>query len=383
MNQNTYGLVRVLHVTNGMDRAGAETMLMNYYRCIDRTKLQFDFLLTTPLSYKCHYENEITEMGGKIFHLPQLTPYAPWKYLNAADIFFKDHPEYRVVHSHISATGVFPLYIAKRNNVSVRISHSHNTRGGKLLKHFVISILKLFLQHVGTHFFACGTDAAEWLYGKRFVLNNNVFILKNAIYASLYAYSEEKRCRIRMKKDWNDNFVIGHIGRFAYQKNHGFLLDIFKNIKKLCPHALLLLIGDGEERKVIEKKITVEGLGDSVVLMGVVDNVFDYMQAMDVFLFPSLYEGLGMALIEAQAAGLCCFASKDAVPREATITDLVEFISLSENAEYWANRIVRYKDGYVRRNTYNEIKKAFYDVQQNAEWLENYYIELFDSVNNL
>jgi glycosyltransferase involved in cell wall biosynthesis len=376
MNQMNQTIVRVLHVTHALYHGGVEALLMTYYRCIDRSKLQFDFLLTFPPEDVCSYEEEIRKKGGKIFYLPRLTPFAPWKYLHALDIFLKNHPEYKIIHSHISATSIFPLFIAKRNNVSVRIVHSHNTRGGKPLKHFASSFLKLFTQRVGTHFFACGTEAAEWLYGKSFVQNKNVIILKNAIDASLYSYNEEKRYLFRSKKGWNDNFIVGHIGRFSYQKNHGFVLDVFKNIKRILPNALLLLIGDGEEREVIEKKITLEGLGDSVILTGVVNNVFDYTQAMDSFLFPSLYEGIGIALIEAQAAGLRCFVAKDAVPQETAITDLVEYIPLSEGARHWATSILQYKDGYVRRNTYDEVRKASYDVQQNAKWLENYYIEM-------
>jgi glycosyltransferase involved in cell wall biosynthesis len=375
-------VIRVLQVTHTLNRGGTETMLMNYYRCIDKTKLQFDFLLTTPLSYKCDYEDEVIEMGGKIFHLPGLAPFSPWRYLKSLSVLFKNHPEYKIVHSHISATSVFPLYIAKRNNVPVRIVHSHNTHGGNPSKHFITIVLKLFLRYVGTHFLACGTDAAEWLYGKRFFRNNDVFILKNAIQASLYSYNEEKRSLLRAKEGWSNGFVIGHIGRFTYQKNHGFLLDIFKNIKLLYPHALLLLVGDGEEREVIEKKISVEQLDRSVFLTGVVDNVSDYTQVMDVFLFPSLFEGLSLALIEAQAAGLPCFTS-ETVSQESAVTDLVEFIPLSRGAEYWANKIIRYKERYVRRNTYNEIRKAFYDVQQNTKWLENYYMEICDSTGKL
>jgi glycosyltransferase involved in cell wall biosynthesis len=382
MNQNTYGLVRVLHATHAMDRAGVETMLMNYYRYIDRKKLQFDFLLTCSPTHKCDYEEEIIAMGSRIFYLPRLIPYAPWNYLNAMDSLFKGHPEYKILHSHTSATGVFSLFVAKKNNVPVRIAHSHSIRGGKLLKHFATSVLKLFLQHVGTHFFACSTDAAEWLYGTKFVRNKGVFILKNAIQASLYSYNEEKRFNIRLERGWNDKFIIGHTGRFSYLKNHEFVLDVFKHIKLLCPQARLLLVGDGEERESIERKIKTEGLEASVVLTGVVDNVFDYTQAMDVFLFPSLYEGLGMALIEAQAAGLPCFTS-EMVPREVAITDLVEFIPLSKGAEHWANKILQYKNGYVRQNTCNEIRESSYDVQQNVECLEKYYIEAFASIKKL
>jgi glycosyltransferase involved in cell wall biosynthesis len=354
---------------------------MNYYRCIDRKKLQFDFLLTTPHSYKCDYEEEVIEKGGRIFHLPRLTAYAPWKYLNALDIF--KHSEYKIVHSHTPATAVFLLYVAKRNNIPIRIAHSHNTHGGKPLKHFVMSVLKLFVRHVGTHFFACGTDAAEWMYGKRFVRNKNVFILKNAIPALLYSYDEKKRSFFRSEKGWSNRFIVGHIGRFSYQKNHFFLLDIFKNIKLMCPHALLLIIGDGENREVIEEKIAVEGLERSVFLPGIVDNVFDYTQAMDVFLFPSLYEGLSLALLEAQAAGLPCFTSETITKENTVITDLVEFIPFSRGVEYWANRVLQHKDGYMRRNTYNEILKASYDIQQNVKWLENYYMEMFDSTYKL
>jgi glycosyltransferase involved in cell wall biosynthesis len=221
------------------------------------------------------------------------------------------------------------------------------------------------------------------MYGKRFVRNKTVFILKNAILTSQYSYDESKRFLIRSEKGWNNRFVVGHIGSFSYQKNHGFLLEIFEKIKLLCPNALLLLIGDGECRKAIEKKIVVTGLEDSVFLTGVVDNVSDYLQAMDVFLFPSLHEGLSLALLEAQAAGLPCFTSEKTVTRENAITDLVEHIPLSRGADYWVHRILRYKNGYMRRNTSNEIMKASFDIQQNTEWLSNYYMEMFDSIIKL
>jgi glycosyltransferase involved in cell wall biosynthesis len=365
-----------------MNRGGVETVLMNYYISIDRQKVEFDFLLMDNSYHKYDYEDEIINYGGQIYRVPLLSLYNPWKYLHAIDILFKKHREYKIVHSHMSALSVFPLYVAKKNNVLVRIAHSHSTHGGNLWKHCIKSILKLFIKRFATHFFACGSDAATWLYGEDIVRTNRVVIFRNAIHASLYSYSKEERLLFRSEKSWNDNFIVGHIGRFSYPKNHRFVLDVFKHIKLLCPQALLLLVGDGEDRDAIEKKIEFEGLKEAVFLTGVVDNVFDYTQAMDVFLFPSLYEGLGMALVEAQAAGLPCFTS-EMVPREAAVTDLVEFISLSRGAEYWASRILRYKDGYVRRNTYNDIRKASYDVQQNAEWLENYYVNMFNSMRKL
>lgn len=235
--------------------------------------------------------------------------------------------------------------------------------------------MKFFLRKLATHFFSCSTDASEWLYGKRFTRTNKVVIVNNAIEASLYTFNESQRVHIRTERGWTDKFVVGHVGRFTHAKNHVFILDIFKEINRMHPDSILVLVGDGEDRKDIEEKIKTEGLESVVVLAGSVGNVHEYVQAMDVFLFPSLHEGLGMALIEAQAAGLRCFASEDGVPKEAAITDLVEYIPLSKGSKYWSERLLQYKKGYERRNTYEEVMKSGYDVKQNAVWLQNYYMK--------
>jgi glycosyltransferase involved in cell wall biosynthesis len=230
MNQS---IVRILQVPHGMDRRGVETMLMNYYRHIDRSKLQFDFLLTT--THKCDYEDEILANGGKIYHLPQFRLRAPEsirKYMRSVDTFLKAHPEYKVVHSHSSVKGIPFLYVAKRNNIPIRIVHSHTIREGKPLIHLIMSMLKLFLRKVATHFFACGANAAEGLYGKRFTRTNKIEIVNNAIETSLYSYNERRRFLIRTERGWTNKFVIGHVGQFVYPKNHGFILDIFKEVKK-------------------------------------------------------------------------------------------------------------------------------------------------------
>jgi glycosyltransferase involved in cell wall biosynthesis len=176
--------------------------------------------------------------------------------------------------------------------------------------------------------------------------------------------------------------VVGHTGRFSYPKNHGFILDIFREIKQAHPDSILLLIGDGENREDIEAQIKREKLEGAVVLEGMVENVFDYVQAMDVFLFPSRYEGLSVALIEAQAAGLRCFTSDGVVSKEHSITGLVEYIPLSKGSKYWAERVLQSKEGYGRKSMYDEVVDAGYDITQNAAWLENYYIDMFNSIKN-
>ena len=371
--------VRVLHILHGMAQGGAETMLMNYYRCIDRNQLQFDFLLTSDK--KGAYEDEILELGGRIYRLPLLTKFTPWKYLFAIHRFFKNHPEYKIVHSHTSSKSTFPLWIAKINHVPVRICHSHIAKSEQGINGYIRDFLKPFLKGVATDYFSCGRDAAVWLYGKKFCDSHEVMILNNAIHSSWYLENKEVRKEMRVKMNLDENFVVGHVGRFFPQKNHTFILDVFRAIHDKNPLAKLLLVGDGGLRHEIEKKILALDLKDSVILTGNVPDVYNYMQAMDIFLFPSNYEGLPLVLIEAQAAGLRCFSSAGAVTEEVNLAGLIEYIPLSKPAEYWADRILRCAAGYERIDTYEQIVKSGYDAETAVEWIQNFYLQKYKSLS--
>ena len=367
--------VRVLHMLHSMNRGGAETMIMNYYRHIDREKVQFDFLLT--FQGKSDYEEEILALGGNIFHVTPLTLKTMGAYFKDIERFLKEHPEYRIVHSHNSSKSVFPLRIAKKCNVPGRISHSHNMflGNGASPKELLRKILRNPLKNVSTHNFACSKDAAIWLYGEKYWEEGKVKVLPNAIDVTKFSYSIDVRDNYRKQFNLEDAFVVGHVGRFQEQKNHTFLLDIFAQIAKMQENAKFVLVGDGPLREEMEQKAKQLGIAKQVIFTGVREDVANLMQMMDVFVFPSLFEGLGIVLVEAQAAGLPCFTSKDVVPKEVKATEHLQFISLNESAEHWAKMVLENKDNFERKARVQEIKAAGYEIKEAAGKLERFYLE--------
>lgn len=370
--------LRILHIVQGMNIGGIETMLMNLYRNINRDKIQFDFILSCP--QESEYENEIISLGGKIFRVTPISMIFPHKYLLDVNKIFKDNPSYQIVHSHMNAVSALPLLVAKLNHIPVRICHAH-TNGTAGFKGVFKRIIKYPLKYIANRYFACGKDAAAFLYGGWFFKSQFCYIINNAINIHKYAYDLTARNKIREQNIINNKFVIGHVGRFDPVKNHIFILEIFKIIHKSIPDAILLLVGNWKCNIKIKEKINLLGLDDAVLMTGVVSNVNEYLQAMDVYLFPSLYEGLGMSLIEAQCAGLPCIAS-DTVPKEAAITNLVDFLSLSQKAEIWANKIISvHKNKYQRLNTMKSIRNAGYDIAVTTRWLESFYIKEMVKIN--
>lgn len=360
-------MIRILHVVTDMNRGGLETMLMNYYRSIDRSIIQFDFL--THRSYKADYDDEIESLGGEIFHLPRLNPFSR-NYKKVLSDFFRSHPEYRIVHVHQDCLSSVVLKIAKQCGVPVRIAHSHSSSQNKDAKYPIKLFYKRSIVKYATKLMACSEAAGKWMFGN----SSRFIVLNNAIDSSAYCYNEGVRKRVRSELRISDSeLVLGHVGRFAYPKNHTFLVDIFKCISERRD-SKLLLVGDGKLRHEIENKVCSLGLKDRVIFTGVRSYVSDLMQAMDVFVFPSNYEGLPVTLVEAQASGLPCFIS-DKVPIECRKTDLVEQINLSSGAGLWADEILSCKK--ERRNTTEEIKASGFDIKENALWLTSFYENLW------
>lgn len=357
--------IRVLHVVTHMNRGGLETMLMNYYRNIDRTQVQFDFLVHRQ--ERAAYDDEIESLGGKIYRLPRLNPWSR-SYLRALDRFFIEHPEYKIVHSHLDCMSAIPLAAAKRAGVPVRIAHSHNNNQDKDLKYLLKLYYRQKIPDAATKLFACSESAGKWMFqGKPFEVFNNAIDIKR------YVYNEKTR-EIQREK-WGigeDKLVIGNVARFSPQKNHEFLIKIFNSLLKTVD-SVLLLVGDGELRPAIEKKVQELGIKERVIFTGVRDDVPALMQAMDVFVFPSRYEGLGIVAIEAQAAGLPCLIS-DGVTLECKKTDLVYQLPLKENPECWANMVIDLSKK-ERTDTYLEIVNSGYDIASQAGALQNYYIQ--------
>lgn len=358
-------MIRVLQIVTYMGRGGLETMIMNYYRNIDRSTVQFDFLVHRQ--EEADYDKEILALGGNIYHMPVLNPFSK-AYFNALDSFFKEH-KYDIVHCHLDCMSAYPLKVAKKNGVKIRIAHSHNKSQDKNLKYPIKLFSKRLIPKYATHLFSCGKEAGDWMFnGKPYI------ILNNAIDAQSYRFNPQVREEMRKELHLYDNdFVIGHVGRFNPQKNHNFIIDVFNCVHQKNPVSKLILVGTGDGQKAIKGKVNTLGLNDSVLFLGSRSDVNRVLQAMDVFLFPSLYEGLGIAAVEAQAAGLPCVIS-DNVPKECIVTDLVDSVSLKNSYDKWED-IISNKKNTIRKDTYEDIRKSGFDVIENVTELEEMYCD--------
>ena len=360
--------IRVLHVVTHMNRGGLESMIMNYYRNMDRSKVQFDFLTHRPEEEKKDYDEEIFSLGGKIFHIHKLNPFS-YAYQKELDSFFKAHPEYQIVHVHQDCLSGVILKIAKRNGINVRIAHCHSSSQDKGIKYFIKGYYKKNIKQYATKMFACGNEAGKWMFE-----SDDFEVLPNAIDSDKYKFNASKREAIRQQLGISNNcFVIGHVGRFCAVKNHRFIIEVFDEIRKLEHNSICIFAGQGELFEDIKEEVKRRKLDEYVRFLGLRSDIPDILQAIDVFLLPSLYEGLPVSIVEAQAAGLKCFVS-DKVPMDCAITNLVEQIKLEDGSKYWAKKIIESID-YERKNTIDQIKAAKFDIQENAVYLQNYYLD--------
>ena len=359
--------MRILHVVVNMNRGGAETLIMNLYRNIDRTKVQFDFLTCK----EGVFDPEITQLGGKIHKIPYITEVGHFQYIQALTNFFtKNH--YQIVHSHLDKMSGLVLRAAKKAGVPVRISHSHNTKseGGIATKIYKWYSGKLIPSNA-TELFACSMDAAKWLFGKK---SATATIIKNGIDLKQFQFSKEIRERMRAELGiGNETFVIGHIGRFNEQKNHIFLLKIFAKFVKFKPHSVLILVGDGNLKPFIEKKVRQMGLIANVRFLGVRSDVNRILQGMDVLVFPSLHEGLPVSLIEAQAAGIPCVIS-DVISDEVNMgAGLIHYESIKNSPKRWVQMIIQHSNTKV--DPIKFIKERGYDITISASWIQEFYLK--------
>lgn len=360
-------MIRILQVVNIMDRAGLETMLMNYYRNIDRSQIQFDFL--THRDVPGAYEEEIKKMGGVIYRAPRLYPQNYLSYFSFMADFFHNHPEYRIVHSHIDTLSVFPLYAAKKAGIPYRIGHSHSSKLDRDIKLPIKYVAKLLMTKEANVYCACSKVAAQFMYaGKK------VKIIHNAIDLRHFQYDESKRNLVREKLGVMNKFVVGHVGRFYYVKNQTFLLDIIQEIKKINSDIRLLLIGKGEDEPILRKKVEKLDLKENVIFLIDRSDVNELYQAMDVFVMPSIFEGLPVVGVEAQANGLpCLFSNK--ISDEVVLTNTAKQISLEESANVWAENIMKMRNG---RNieAQRQLREQGYDISLEVNKLVKWYMEL-------
>ena len=365
--------IRVAHVVGKMGSGGVEAVVMNYYRHVDRAKVQFDFF--ADADSKAIPREEIERLGGRVYVVP---PYQKLPaYLRELEARFRENA-YTIVHSHLNTLSVFPLYAARRAGIPVRIAHNHSTAAkGETKKNAMKYALRPFAGVNATHFAACSRYAGEWLFGRRAMRRGDVMIVSNAIDTARFAFDEAVRREARRELGIEDRFVVGHVGRFCYQKNQDFVIDVFQKVHARSPKSVLLLIGEGEDFERVRARV--ESLSDlalreSIRFLGVRADVGRLYQAMDVFLLPSRYEGLPVVGIEAQAAGLPCVFS-NAMTAETVKTPSAVMLGLDEPAERWAEAVLK-EHTDERKGAAEVIRRAGFDIVEEAKKLEQFYLSL-------
>lgn len=361
--------IRVAQVVGKMVGGGLESVVMNYYRHIDRSKVQFDFVVDEDSTLVP--EDEIKSLGGRIFYVP---PYQHVIAYQKALIRLFREQSWNVVHSHENALSVFPLHAAVKAGVPVRIAHSHSTSGpGEPVRNAMKWVLRRFANVYPTYRMACSRHAGEWLFGK----GVDFEVIYNAVELDRFSFNARIRAEVRAELGVpRDVLVIGHIGRFVRQKNHMFLLKVFERVLRDGTDAVLVLAGDGPSRLETECKTKELGLSDRVRFLGQRNDANRLYQAFDVFCLPSLYEGLGIVAVEAQAAGLPCVLSTE-VPREVEVSDRCTFLALCDSIEQWADT-VRCASPFARRNAPRSQMMKDYDIERAAVRLADRYIALND-----
>ncbi len=365
--------IRVASIIGMTGCGGVESVIMNYYRHIDRTRVQFDFFVEE--TSKIVDPAVVEEMGGKVIIIP---PYknVP-KYVKTLTQLFKDG-NYDIVHSNMNTVSCFPLFAAKRAGIKIRLLHNHSTSGkGELLRNSIKGVLRPWAKCWATDRCACSELAGQWMYGEKAMQAGEIKVWNNAVDLKKFAYNEETRAALREQHGWQEKHIYGHVGRFMHQKNHDFLIDIFDAVRKIDDKAHLLLIGGGKLEEEIREKVKRLGLEEHVTFLGMVANVCDYYSVMDLFLLPSFYEGLPVVGVEAQAAGLPCLFS-DAITKETLMLYTADMLSLKDSAETWAKTAFDMINANSDRVSPEgmETLRAKFDIEKAAECLLAYYEEL-------
>ncbi len=364
--------IRILQISYGMDRGGAETLIMNIYRNIDRDKVQFDFLLHNR--ERTAYEDEIESLGGRIHHIPRFLGYNRLTYDRNLRKFLQNHPEYTIIHDHLMDSAAETFRVAKKLG-RITIAHSHIAESSRHLSDYVRFLFRRNLHKVSDYRFACSRAAGEWLYrGKA-----DFTVLNNGIDTEKYRFSKKERNEKRKELNLSpENILITNIGRMVEQKNQKRLIDIFALFRENHPDSTLMIVGTGPLEDALKKEAEDRGVGDSVIFTGERSDVPSLLAASDIFLFPSLFEGLGIVLVEAQAEGLPCVFSSNIPGEVDLVPDLVTRIPLEAPDEEWAeeiNKAAEKREGN-REGKYLTVKNNGYDIKESAEKMEKFYLSL-------
>jgi len=368
--------IRILLCNGGlMNRGGIESYMMNYYRHIDRIKIQFDFLVHNAGGFG-YYDDEIKKLGGRIYILPQKSKH-PFRYNKELKTILQS-TDYKIIHTHMDAMGTWVLRTAKQCGIPVRIAHSHNTQhlSNNPVKLLFLKYAQKHITKYATHCMACSEMAGKWLFGDK-----PFTVIHNAIDIDKFSFNQTIRDQVRKEWKVENNFVIGHVGRFDTQKNHLFLLDIFAEIHQQLPQTKLMLLGGGGHLgDNIAARINDLQIQDAVILTGVRDDVYRFYNAFDLFVLPSLFEGLGIVAIEAEING-CTALLSNQVPIEAKITENVDFIPLEK--KLWVEKMIQViKNNRQHTANVNHEATSEYDILQESVKLQNMYLDLYKNNYN-
>ena len=366
-------MIRILHSVSNMDRAGIETMLMNFYRHVDRDKIQFDFLVNKPDPGA--YDEEIRSLGGRIIVSPGFMSYR--KYQKFMTDLFREHPEYQIIHTHNGSLMLYALEGAKKNKIPVRIAHAHATAVPVGLKNQLKKLMRPMIKYAATDYWGCSNAAGRFYFSEK-RWNNSNELIHNAINVDNFTFNESIRNEIREKYGFGDKLVIGNVGRMMAQKNHKKLLDVFAEVHKINPETQLVLIGTGELENNLRQQAKELGIEDSITFTGVLSNVNEWYSAFDVFVMTSLYEGLPVVAIEAQAADLPCIFT-DTITPEVKITENVKFLGLYDEPIKWAKAILEIQPA-KRVSRRAELEKAGYDINTEAKRMQDLYLKLYSEI---
>ena len=357
--------MRILHVTSELDGGGIERLLFDYARRMPHD-VRFDFAINADI--EGILEKPLTEMGCNIFRIPRLRNGLRNYKKQLTDIL--KNGNYDIIHVHSAYKAFVPLFVAKKSGIKARIAHSHICNAPESRKEKAIrKISTVLTKHYATNLFACGVDAGRWVWGDA----ADFYVMPNAIDADKFRFDTTKREKIREELNLNGKFVIGNVARFSFQKNHEFLIKVFSSVVKSCPNAVLLLVGQGELMDDVKRQVKELNLEESVIMLGVRNDVPDLLNAMDLFVLPSRYEGLPVTLVEVQANGLHALAS-NSITKEMSVPESVDYLPLQKSE--WINRIKYYienknmttqrscKIGFRYRieNAVNELLRQYYEV---------------------
>ncbi|MDW5298975.1 MAG: glycosyltransferase family 1 protein [Sedimentibacter sp.] len=363
-------MIRILNIMGTMNMGGAETFLMKVYRNIDRKKIQFDFLVSKPGVY----DNEIISLGGKIFTIP-LKSKSPIKHHLAIKNIVRSNNYKTVLRCSSHTLAYLDFLAAKKGGATKFIMRSTSSKGEPGV--FPAMLHRLFrrkLNEITTFKIAPSTDAGIWLFGEKTISEDKFTLVNNGIEAQKFIFNENSRIMIRNELNLENKFVVGHIGRFTEAKNHEYLLKIFTKIVKKNKESILLLIGEGELELKIKNMINSYGLKDNVKILNNRLDIPELLMAMDIYVFPSLYEGMPNTVIEAQATGLKCLLS-DRITKEVKLTNLVDFLPINISDEVWARKALEVVRGYKREDMSEEIKSLGYDIEAVSKWFKNIILE--------